>query len=89
MLDAILFKTIGIYYPVENYTETEFGWKLADGNEFLDISEFAGEQVLSELDKIENEDKSDNEIIENDESNPSDDNEYEDFDWLVFRFYLK
>ena len=78
-----------MYYPVENYTEAEFGWKLVDGNEFLDISEFAGEQVLSELDKIENEDKSDNEIIENDESNPSDDNEYEDFDWLVSRFYLK
>lgn len=49
-----------MYYPVENYIEAEFGWKLVDGNEFLDISEFAGEQVLSELDKIENEDKSDN-----------------------------
>lgn len=23
-----------MYYPVENYTEAEFGWKLVDGNEF-------------------------------------------------------
>ena len=66
--------------PIENYTETEFGWKLADGDEFLDINGFAGEQVLSEIDKTENEDESDNELVGNDESNPEDDDEYEDFD---------
>ena len=66
--------------PIENYTETEFGWKLADGDEFLDINGFAGEQVLSEIDKTENEDESDNELVGNDESNPADDDEYEDFD---------
>ena len=78
-MDAI-FKTTGMDLPIENYTETEFGWKLADGDEFLDINGFAGEQVLSEIDKTENEDESDNELVGNDESNPADDDEYEDFD---------
>ena len=45
----------------------------------LDIKLFIGEQVSSEIDKIENEDKWVYEIINGDEIDFSSDDEYKDF----------
>ena len=73
-----LKKTAGMAYAVENYIEIDFGWKLADSNGFLDSKLSVGEQVPSEIDTIENQDKSVNEIISNDESDFSDNDEYKD-----------
>lgn len=60
---AILYKTAGMTYPTKSYTEVDFGYQLAYGNEFLDINWFAGEEIVSEIDKTENEDQRDNETL--------------------------
>lgn len=65
-------------YAAENYIEIDLGWKLADSNGFLDSKLSVGEQVPSEIDNIESQDKSVNEIISDDESDFSDNDEYKD-----------
>ena len=42
---AKLYKTAAMVYQSENYTEIDFAWQLADGNEFLEINDTHREKL--------------------------------------------
>ena len=71
-----LYKTATTAYPAEQQAEIDYGWKLSDDNEFLDIKWFEGKQVPAAIENIEELENSDEEVIDDGHSDQSD---YEDY----------
>ena len=63
-------------YPAKQLAEINYGWKLSDDDEFLDIKWFQGEQVPAAIKNIEELEESDEEVINDSHSHQSD---YEDY----------
>ena len=67
-----LHKTARTAYPAEQLAEINYGWKLSDDTEFLDIKWFEGEQVPAAITNIEELENSDEEVIDDSDSDQSD-----------------
>ena len=81
-----LYKTATEAYPVNEFTPIDFGWKLSECGDYLEMNWFEGEQIPSEVESTNStdqdtdereEDNSDSDQDESDESESE--NEYEDF----------
>ena len=71
-----LYKTATTAYLAEQLAEIDYGWKISDDNEFLDIKWFEGEQVPAAIENIVELENSDQEVIDDSNSVQSD---YEDY----------
>ena len=71
-----LYKTATTAYPAQQLAEIDYGWKLSDDHEFLDIKWFEGEQVPAAVENIVELEESDEEVINDSDSDQSDYDDY-------------
>ena len=83
---ARLYKTASEQYPCMDYSPIDFGWKLSDCRNNLEIDWFHGDQVPEEIDSLTNpasmlsdndDEDSDNDYEESDSSDSEEDEDFE------------